>query len=264
MYLTDFHTHSILSFDGQAPLSQMAAAARAAGVRELCVTDHCDFLDEGGAPVRTYDWDRAVEQFEQTAAALAGGELTLRLGLELGMPHLDPAAAQAICSRDGVDFILGSVHNLSPERGGGDFYYEDLTDPAACYGVLDDYFASLLALARTDYYDVLAHIIYPLRYMNPAVTLERYTDVIRAILRAAVERGRGIELNTCRGQTLEPWRPILALYRACGGEIVTLGSDAHTPGDVGRGIPEALALLEQCSFRRFAVYRRHQPIFHTL
>ena len=27
---------------------------------------------------------------------------------------------------------------------------------------------------------------------------------------------------------------------------------------------EALALLEQCSFRRFAVYQRHQPVFHTL
>lgn len=186
-----------------------------------------------------YDWAPAVAQHQQALPA-AGERLTLKLGLELGMPHLNPAAAAAICARPEADFILGSVHNLSPERGGTDLFFLDFSTVQACYDALDDYFASLALLAATDFYDVLAHLIYPLRYMQAPVTLNRYQDAIRAILRTAVEKGRGMEVNTCRGRTLEEWRPILALYRDCGGEIVTVGSDAHTPADVGKGVRAGL------------------------
>ena len=48
MLLTDYHSHTALSPDGKVSLAEMAAAARAAGLAELCVTDHCDLLDENG------------------------------------------------------------------------------------------------------------------------------------------------------------------------------------------------------------------------
>ena len=177
---------------------------------------------------------------------------------------MDPAAAAAICARPEADFILGSIHNLCPEKGGTDLYYVPYPDEAACHAVLDDYFASMALLAATDFYDVLAHIIYPLRYMDVPVSLDRYEGRLRAILRTAVERGRGVEINTCRGHTLAEWRPVLALYRACGGEIVTVGSDAHTPGDVGKGIRSACALLADCGFRYVCTYEKHKPVFHKL
>lgn len=93
-------------------------------------------------------------------------------------------------------------------------------------------------LACTDLYDVLGHIIYPLRYMHTPVSLERYRETIRTILRKVVEGGRGIEINTYRGRTIADWRPILELYRDCGGEIVTvrLGrtpAGARGAGDIG-------------------------------
>lgn len=56
MYLSDYHTHSRLSFDAHAPLSKLAEAAADAGLDELCVTDHFDFLDENGVPAEGYDW----------------------------------------------------------------------------------------------------------------------------------------------------------------------------------------------------------------
>lgn len=100
--------------------------------------------------------------------------------------------------------------------------------------------------------------------MQAPVTLNRYQDAIRAILRTAVEKGRGMEVNTCRGRTLEEWRPILALYRDCGGEIVTVGSDAHLPEHVGLGISEACALLQQTGFRYLATYEKRKPELHRL
>ena len=70
------------------------------------------------------------------------------------MRHLNPAAAAAICARPEADFILGSVHNLSPERGGTDLFFLDFSTVQACYDALDDYFASLALLAAGGFYMV--------------------------------------------------------------------------------------------------------------
>ena len=91
MYCSDYHTHSQLSPDSSAPLEQMAQAAVEAGLDELCVTDHCDLLTLQGEPVERYDWPPAVAQYQAAAAQFSSG-LTLKLGLELGMGHLNPAA----------------------------------------------------------------------------------------------------------------------------------------------------------------------------
>ena len=83
MYLCDVHCHTLISPDSHAPLGDMAAAAVAAGLRELCVTDHCDLLDLDGNPVTAFDWPAAKEQY-RAVKGTPGDRLTLHLGLELG------------------------------------------------------------------------------------------------------------------------------------------------------------------------------------
>ena len=121
MYLTDYHTHSILSPDGFVPLAEMAKAALNAGLSELCITDHCDLLDSYANRVHDYDWDSALEQYCTTVPQFEG-RLKLRLGLEFGMGHISPAESEAILSQPALDFVIGSVHNLCEEKGGTDFY----------------------------------------------------------------------------------------------------------------------------------------------
>ena len=262
MYYTDYHTHTQVSPDSDAPLSAMAEAAIAAGLDELCITDHCDLLELYGQPVDHFDWTPSLQQYREALPRYTG-RLKLRLGLELGMAHLNPTLSQQILDRPELDFVLGSVHNLCPEQGGTDFYYVDYPDMEACYRALDDYFHSMSLLAVTDFYDVLSHIIYPLRYMDFPISLERYTDVLRTIFRSAAERGRGIELNTWRGRTLNEWLPVLKLFKSCGGEIITIGSDAHSPDGVGKGVQEACALVQEAGFRYLATYKARKPVFHT-
>ena len=164
MYLTDYHTHSICSPDGTVPISQMAAAAKAAGLREMCITDHCDLLDLNGQRTLTFDWSDILAQYRQ-ARRLEDGSFTLRLGLELGGAHVSPTHAAAILKAGDPDFVIGSVHNKSEALGGGDFYFEQYDSPEFCHEMLSDYFSSLLEVARLGLYDSLGHIIYPLRYM---------------------------------------------------------------------------------------------------
>lgn len=259
--IADCHTHSRVSPDSNAPMVEMARQALAYGLDVMCLTDHCDLLSLEGERTLDYNW-QAVLRERQTMLDAFGTRLDLPLGLEFGMAHLYPEAAEKILSQPGLDFVIGSCHNMDEKDGGRDFYllsYDTLED---CYRALDNYFASMQKMAATPYYDVVGHVIYPLRYMNgPCETpsLARYRDQIREILRLAIDSGRGIEINTWKGQTLAAWRPLLKDYKELGGEILTVGSDAHAPDLLGRGIREAYQLMQDCGFRYVAVYHQRKP-----
>lgn len=264
MYLIDYHTHSHLSPDADHPLEEMAQAAVDAGLSELCVTDHYDTLTLDGKRSGPYDWTPAADQFRKVREAFRG-KLTLRLGIEFGSGHLDGSALQNPPAE--LDFVIGSIHNLSEAKTGIDFYCGPYDCPETCHEVLDDYFTSMAALAPLPLYDVLGHIIYPLRYMvrdGQNISLDPYMDRIGAILRSAIQSGRGIEVNTYNGRTLGEWTPVLDLYKAMGGEIVTTGSDAHCPENVAKGIREATALLRDRGFRYLTSYEGRTPHFVKL
>lgn len=262
MFLPDYHTHSLCSFDGSAPLTDLAQAAVAAGMTELCLTDHCDLVNTESKPDLSFRWEPVEEQLA-LARPQFEGKLTIRKGVELGSAWEFPDFARELTSRPGLDFVLASVHNLSLADGGIDFYYVNYKSDEDCYDVLDRYFDCMEQLSEMDCYDVLAHIIYPLRYMNGRdgrhATLDRYEPQLRRIFTTVIGKGKGIEVNTCRGTTIEDWRWTLELYRDCGGDIITLGSDAHRPEDVGKGILEAAELLKDLGFPSIARYSKRKP-----
>ena len=264
MHDIDYHTHSRCSFDSEAPLTDMVRAAQAAGLRELCVTDHCDLLDEHANRVYGWDWPRSLAQFDEARESLAKEGFTLRLGLEFGMGHIDPSCSQAILAQPRLDFVIGSVHNFSPEKGGGDFYYADMSTPTACAAILEDYFSSMEQLVLTPWFDILGHIIYPLRYMGVNASIHPWMDRISAILETVIDSGRGIEVNTWCGRTITGWEPVLRRYKELGGELITVGSDAHAPANVGAGIPEAYDLLKALGFQAVCVYDKRRPAFIDL
>ena len=80
-------------------------------------------------------------------------------------------------------------------------------------------------------YDTITSAMNENRGMH--VSFDGFEEEIAEIFRLIIPKGIGIELNTNRGNTPLPDEKWLRLYRSLGGEIVTLGTDAHTPGFVG-------------------------------
>lgn len=265
MYLSDYHLHTRCSTDSRATLARQAEAALAAGVREICVTDHWNLLDQLGNRLPTvYDWGPSLEQWRAVRDRWPG-ELEVRLGVEVGNGVLDPAAVDASLELPELDFVIGSLHSQSARAGGRGIY----TAACECEGredgvaILDDYMDTLEELTDTAGWDVLGHIIYPLRYI-PAeygLDLRPWWDRLAEILRRVIAQGKGIELNTSCGATIEQWREVLSLYRDLGGEILTLGADAHRPQAVAAGFPQALELVRSLGFRWLCVYRRRTPLY---
>lgn len=111
------------------------------------------------------------------------------------------------------------------------------------------------------------------RGFDAQVTMERNGDKVDVLLRTLIENGKGIELNVAdlvpggREDPLLMTFPsvdILRRYRELGGDIITVGSDAHNTKAAGIGIREGYELLQDCGFRYTAIYRRHKPEFKRI
>ena len=261
----DLHTHCTLSFDGLSSAEDMVKRAAELGLAYYALTDHVD-LGEHADP--DFDLDATVSGAAEIIPALQkkyAGKLTLLYGVELGQITQDGETAGRLIAENGYDFVRGSLHNI---RGMDDFYFLDYTklDVKALLGA---YFEELLELAQTGGFDVMAHITYPLRYIvgeyGIDVDMHSYSGIIDDILTALIRGGRGIEINTSGlrqklGKTM-PDESIVKRYRELGGEILTIGSDAHCTDDLGKGIAEGIKIAKAAGFDNIAVFGKRIPYF---
>ena len=103
-------------------------------------------------------------------------------------------------------------------------------------------------MCTTVEFDVLAHLTYCLRYMKQRDGIEpdisRFDELIAESFRALIEKGRGIEINTSGiRQGFGDCFPDLKyarLFRDLGGEILSIGSDAHRVEDIGSDIEKGI------------------------
>ena len=119
MYLADDHTHTRFSPDAHSSMTAMAQAAMAAGLDEICFTDHVEPLVWGSTELRKpYDWTLLTEDFRAAQEAV-GDRIRLHLGMELGDAQWAPEHVRVLLKdAPAFDFIIGSVHLLSARYHG--------------------------------------------------------------------------------------------------------------------------------------------------
>ena len=269
MYLADYHMHSRVSPDAAASMIEMAEAAIRQGLQEICFTDHVEPIRFGTTvPRENYDWEPMIAEFHAARTAV-GDRITLRLGAELGDAVWGLQRMEAMLAKaPALDFTIGSIHTLSGRMGGRDLYFLAPRDQTEIRDCLEDYLMQVKKLVQWGKFQVLGHLTLPLRYLNQGrgldASFDGFEEQIGEIFQILISKGLGIELNTNRGSTPLPDEKWLRLYREMGGEIITLGTDAHSPGYVGRAIREGQDLLRACGFRRFCTFRHGGPVWHEL
>ena len=257
--IRDYHIHTRFSVDSDAEMTAVCETAIARGLGEIAFTDHVDF-----GPDDSYGYFRPVEYLAEIKRCRAsyGDRLTIRAGVELGEPHIFSREAAAVLDGGDFDFVLGSAHYADGMQAAwkAPFFEQPLRQ------AYEAYFHQVALLAAEGDFDVLSHLDLVKRdarrfgkvYDGP----EPYADMIRAALRSIVERGKGIEINTSplrRGQTEPcPTLQILRWYRELGGEILTLGSDAHRPEYVAADFDVALEMARAAGFARLATFDQRQ------
>lgn len=267
----DYHLHSYFSGDSQAPMAEMIKRAVSLGFTEMCFTEHMDI----GFPV-SKDWSAGAFEVN-TDAYLSelfkcrrefAARIKVRFGIELGLqPDLSRQIAAYAKSYD-FDFIIGSTHVVNHKDPGYPSYYEGISTEEGYRAYFQEIFNSIRTFEN---FDIYGHIDYVIRYSKEKDTnycYDRYADLFDRIIDVLVENGKGIEINTGgldKGlKEQHPCTEFLRRYRKRGGEIITVGSDAHRPEDIGRHFNRAADVLKECGFGYYCTFEKRMPIFHKL
>lgn len=259
----DFHIHSRVSFDGKDAPEQMLRAAEQAGLREICFTDHLDYDPMGkeqALAFRTEDYNSAYDR-------LSSDKLKLRLGMEFGMTRDNVAQLRQDLRRRPFDFVIGSVHFVH----GLDVYYAPFWEGKTVEQAERNYLEETLACVRAhEEFDVLGHLTYLAKaWSNPVkrpVEYELHRELADEILRILAEKGKGLEINTGGMDSFGaflPHAPYLRRFRELGGQIVTVGSDAHGADRVRQYCRQACALAQEI-FGWVCTFEARKPVFHKL
>jgi len=266
MRAMDLHVHSTCSADGRSSIAEHVQQAAALGLVELGFCEHVDFdpRDRDCGYLNLARYDR-----ELVDARLLEPGIRVRQGVEITYQAARASEIDAWVNAHPWDLVVVSVH-LVDYADGWAMVSEPRTTRSYFTGhsqrqAYVPYFEELLRAVRSGLGDVLGHLDLVKRYgtvyygpFEPAA----FEDEIRAVLQAAIEEGAGLEVNTSglrqpAGESY-PGLPVLRWYREQGGEIVTIGSDAHHVDDLGAGVGEALDLVRAAGFRAVAIFEARQ------
>lgn len=259
----DFHMHSKISFDAHDEPLLMAQAAVKAGMKAICFTEHLDY--DPRAQVQTWvfetgDYNAALDNLE-----IPGLEICR--GLEFGMLPDNRDTLHKDLQRRPFDFVIGSIHYI----GGIDAFYQEFWEgKSVAQAELEALEETLACVKAHDEFDVLGHLTYISKTRcNPLkrpVKLEDYRDLVDEIFRTLIAKGKGIEVNTGAKDICGvylPEREYLLRFKELGGEIVTVGSDAHNAARVGQYCFEAVQMVQDI-FGYVCTFNQRQPVFHRI
>ena len=259
----DFHMHSRVSFDGHDSGEVLARAAAAAGLKEICFTDHIDYDPLGTMPDMAFD--TAAYNAEYDALEISG--LKIRRGMEFGLARDNAAQFREDLKRRHFDFVLGSIHFVDDL----DVYFEPFWQDKTVFQAERRYLEETLACVQVhDDFDVLAHLTYIAKtrshHAPRPVPYAEHRELIDEILRVVAAKGKGLEMNTsgvdrCGG--FLPTKDYFQRFKELGGEIVTVGSDAHTADRVGQYSYQACEIFKDV-FGYVCTFEDPKPIFHKL
>jgi histidinol-phosphatase (PHP family) len=264
--LVDLHVHSTCSVDGISTIEEHARQACVLGLAEIGFCEHVDLdpRDRSYGFIDPQRYDREI-----VAARVAVPGVRLRQGVEITYQSKLEAPLAAWLASHPWDYVIASVHLVDyadgwaiiSESGAMAAYFAGHSQQQS----YSPYFAELLRTAQSGLGDLLGHLDLVKRFgvrqygpLDPAT----FQEEIRQVLRAAAHSGMGLEINTSglRQSPGEPYPPLSVLrwFRELGGEVVTVGSDAHSADDLGSDIALALEMAREAGFRAVATFEERR------
>ena len=264
--LWDCHMHSSFSADSDTPMEVMIHRAVETGLQGITFTEHLD-PDYPVTP-DNLDFSLNIPAYKEKLAELSDmykDKIQVRFGIELGLQMHLGEYFDSLLSQTPFDFVIGSSHLVHP-------YYPEFFEERKEFLCYMEYFESILEnISAYDGFDVYGHIDYVVRYgpnKNREYSYGRYKDILDEILKKLISMGKGIELNTGGyhyglGEP-NPCTAVIRRYRELGGEIITIGADAHTPDKIACAFDKAASVLEACGFRYYTIFKDRKPEFISL
>lgn len=259
--MIDYHIHSAVSGDCEVSMARMVKAAQNKGLREICFAEHLD-LDFPSNIDFVVNFDDYKKEFDAVKSKFP--QMHIRKGIEAGLDMRTKDKLPSLLKGQDLDYVIGSLHIVF----GQDPFYPEFWETFSQKKAYEEYLrSSIECTAACDYFDVLGHLGYIAKFCPHEDKLMRYADFADAIdtlLNMLISKGKGLEVNT-RGLSVTsstmPETHILERFFKLGGEIITIGSDAHTENTVGQDVNETLAKLKDIGFKYICAFDQRRPEF---
>ena len=280
MSLIDCHTHTANSPDGEGTVHQLMKRGAELGLTALGVSEHVEanrfysakhYNASPRHPFEIFDYADVFEKsMAEISEAKSGGRACPELlcGIELGQPYADYNLSESIISDARLDYVIASAHELTDTGKFMDFAFVNYTVENA-YTYVEQYFERVYDMCCWGKFDILGHLTYPLRYIVGTfgidLDLSEFDYIIAEIFKKLAENGCALEINTSGlrqlyGNTF-PTPKYVKMYKNLGGELLTIGSDAHRAGDLGKGIKDGTEIALAAGFSHLCFFRKRKAIF---
>lgn len=222
----DYHLHTEYSWDSKLKAEDLINKAISLDYSLIAITEHLDLLPYELARWGLPSFDKYVKHMAALKEKHASSPLRIICGIEVGDYHRVRHFARDFLAELELELTLGAVHFLGDDTN----VAIPLAKPLSS-AQIRDYYAQNLELVTTCEIDALAHLGVYKRYYIEAPDESDSLPLIRDIFQAMIGKGIALEVNFSGlrkpyGQTI-PEPRYIELYRDLGGELFTIGSDAH-------------------------------------
>lgn len=261
--LVDYHLHTKLCGHAQGEMSEYVKKAQEMGLKEIGFAGHFPLLhlkdptltrsltiSKKDFPGYREEVLRLREQFPQ---------IKIKFGCEVDyIPGEMEKVRELLSLYPDIDYIYGSVHFLGDWIVDHPLYISEF-ERRDLFEVYNKYFSLVQEAAKSGLFDILAHIDVIKKFgFSPSEDIsplwEKTVEVVK-------ESNLVIELNTSGfrkpiGETFPGEKFLRLCYKK---KIpITLGSDAHSPQEVGKDFSRALLLLKKVGYEEIAVFNRRE------
>lgn len=262
MKIANMHSHSEFSHDSKAKIYDHALKAIECGIDIFAVTDHADiqFYKERSILENVLESNKEAERVNNLF-----DKVKVLKGVELGDALFAPHYAEELLKKGDFDVIILSVHDVRNEKIDIPFSEVDFSEftPIELEDFINKYFNDLLLSLETFPCDIAAHLTLPFRYINGKhklnVDSRKFEDKITAILEYLIKNGIALEINAAGyNGSFIPERWVVEKYKAMGGYLITIGSDAHESRFLDDGLINILNTLKEIGFKKYYYFEKRE------
>lgn len=263
MKLYDTHVHSTFSTDSRLTMKDACDKAISLGLGGIAFTDHLDVHYTGHLDEFHYNIDEYFVEYDKIKS-MYKGRLEVLSAIEIGIQDGYMEETDRIIDGYRFDYIIGSTHLIDgvDPYNGTYFGSSEMNDSYLRYLNI-----ILKNLNLYQGYDTFGHYDYLVRYApyeDSTMYYKDYKDILDEILKKVIDKNLAFEINTRSYDKVRMDLNVLKRFRELGGEIVTIGSDAHDAFRVGLNFKYFTAAIEAAGFKYIAYYKNRIPHFITV
>ena len=267
MIYSDYHIHTIFSGDCEFEPELIVESAIRKGLKEICITDHQDFGFIADGILYEIDSRKYFKKIQDISVKYKN-RISVKTGIEMGLEPDKTDKIDSFLNSEEFDFVIGSSHLIN----GFDPYYPEYFKGKTDEESFLEYFESILKnLEVCNNFDVYGHLDYVVRYapnQHKYYSYNNFKDIIDSILIKIISMNKGIEINSGSFRYglpfSNPCPEIIKRYKELGGEIITIGSDAHNPEHIAHSFKLINDILSDCGFKYYCNFSNRKPTFIKL